>query len=401
MSFRGSLVTRTDNCRLAAVARASLASLAALLVVTGCGDGGEASQAPPSVVEPEGSGEASDSDDLAGDADPAGPVEAAEEDQAEPEPGKTEPEGPPVTIAFGGDVMFEGMIRPQLDADPQGLLSPIADVVADADLTVVNLETAITEGGEPAPKGFNFRAPATALEALQAGGIDVATLANNHGMDFGQSGLEDTLSAAEDFGFPLIGAGRDKVEAFAPYTTTIRGREIAVIGATQVMDSAFFDSWPATDERPGLASAKFEHEADLLDAVATARKSADTVVVYLHWGVEGQSCPTGDQTGLADRLADAGADIVVGTHAHRLQGTGMLGDTLVDYGLGNFVFYSQQSPGIDTGVLMVTVEGREVVDYAWVPARIDAGVPRPLEGEAANAAVAAWDELRSCTDLTP
>ncbi len=377
--------------RPAARSRTGLAALMCALVVAACAAteepvGGPPDADPADEAEPEAA------------PDPEPEPEAAPDPEPDPEP--EGPTGPPVTIAFAGDIMFEGMIEPQLEADPEGLLAPIAPVFAEADLAVANLETAITEGGEPAPKGFNFRAPTSGLTAVQRAGIDVVSLANNHGMDYGPTGLEDTLAAAEQAGLPLIGAGRDLDDAFAPFTATIRGREIAVIGATQVLDSAFFETWAADDDKPGLASAKFEREADLIDAVAEAREDADTVVVYLHWGVEGERCPSERQQGLAERLADAGADIVVGTHAHRLQGTGMLDDTLVDYGLGNFVFYSQYSPGIDSGVLMVTVEGRDIVEHEWVPATLREGIPHPLDGDEAAGAIDAWEELRGCAGLS-
>ena len=377
--------------RPAARSRMSLAALSCALVVAACAATEGPVGGPPDAADPaEGAGT---------EMDPEPEPGPEPEPKPEPEPQPDGPTGPPVTIAFAGDVMFEGMIEPQLAADPEGLLDPIAPVFAEADLAVANLETAITEGGDPAPKGFTFRAPASGLTALQRAGIDVVSLANNHGMDYGQSGLEDTLDAADEAGLPLIGAGRDLDDAFAPYTATIRGREIAVIGATQVLDSAFFDTWAADVDRPGLASAKFEREALLIDAVTEAREQADTVVVYLHWGVEGERCPSERQQGLAERLADAGADIVVGAHAHRLQGTGMLDGTLIDYGLGNFVFYSQHSPGIDSGVLMVTVEGTDIVDHEWVPATLREGIPHPLDGDEATEAVAAWEELLGCTGL--
>lgn len=380
-------------------ARAGLAAALVALLIAACGSTEEmAGSSPDSAGETAATEPGSDRDP---------PVDAEVEPDAEVQPdAEVEPEveegptGPPVTIAFAGDVIFEGMIEPQLQADPEGLLDPIAPVFADADLTVVNLETAITERGDPEPKGFTFRAPPSGLTALQNAGVDVVSLANNHGMDFGQTGLEDTLDAADEAGLPLVGAGRDLDEAFAPHVATIRGRQIAVIGATQVMDTVFFDTWPATEDRPGLAFAKHEHEADLIDAVTETREQADTVVVYLHWGVEGERCPTERQQGLAQRLADAGADIVVGTHAHRLQGTGMLDDTLIDYGLGNFVFYSRYSPGIDSGVLMVTVEGRDIVDHEWVPATLREGIPHPLDGDEAAEAVADWESLRDCTELS-
>jgi poly-gamma-glutamate synthesis protein (capsule biosynthesis protein) len=307
--------------------------------------------------------------------------------------------GRPVTIAFGGDVHFEGMLRARLDANPTTVLAPVAPVLSAADLALVNLETAVTQRGTPAAKEFTFRAPATAFAALASAGVDAATMANNHGLDFGPVGLADSLAASAFTRFPVIGIGRDAREAFAPYRATVHGQRIAVVGATQVIDGALVSSWTATDTHPGLASAK--DVARLVDTVKAVRPTADTVIVFLHWGVEGHTCPSADQETLARTLVDAGADVVIGGHAHRLQGGGRLGAALVDYGLGNFVFYTAGGPGTQSGVLLVTVTGRDVDGYRFVPATLHGGVATPLTGAAAGAAVAQWNALRSCTNLTP
>lgn len=306
--------------------------------------------------------------------------------------------GQPVTFAFGGDVHFEGSLRSRL-ADPQSALSSIAPTLSAADVAVVNLETAITERGTPATKAYVFRAPASALTALADAGVDTASVANNHGLDYGPEGLEDTLAAETATGFDLIGMGHNATEAYAPHRMEVNGQRIAIIGATQVLDDPLISSWTATDTQAGLASAK---EVDrLAEAVAATRADSDTVVVFLHWGIEGQTCPSADQQALAQRLVDAGADIIVGSHAHRLEGAGRLGPAVVAYGLGNFVFYNEQGAAGDSGVLQVTATGREIDSYSWLPARIVGGTPQLLDGAAAEQASATWDGLRGCTGLTP
>ena len=309
--------------------------------------------------------------------------------------------GKPVTFAFAGDVHFESYLRPQLDDDPAAVLADIAPVLSSADLAVVNLETAITEGGTPETKEFTFRAPATAFDALRAGGVDVASMANNHGLDFGHDGLADSLAAAAAADYPVIGVGNDAAQAYAPYRAVVRGQRIAVLAATQVLGASHLATWTATDTNPGVASAK---EVDrLVAAVAAARADSDTVVVFLHWGTEGELCPTDRQRSLATTLVDAGADIVVGGHAHRVQSAGRLGGALVGYGLGNFVWYAPPGPSSETGVLLVTATGRSIDGYRWEPARITNGTPAPLEAgsPAAAEAVATWDERRACTGLEP
>ncbi|HEY6530839.1 MAG TPA: CapA family protein, partial [Acidimicrobiales bacterium] len=158
-------------------------------------------------------------------------------------------------------------------------------------------------------------------------------------------------------------------------------------------------SWTATDSKPGLASAKTVSR--LTATIRATRYFADTVVVFLHWGQERTECPTVRQKDLAPALLAAGADIVVGSHAHRLLGAGRLGEGFVAYGLGNFIWFNEQGPNGDTGTLLVSATGRHIDGYEWRPARVRNGVPTALEGVAADEARARWEGLRGCTDLLP
>ena len=183
------------------------------------------------------------------------------------------------------------------------------------------------------------------------------------------------------------------------FAAEIDGQRIAVIGATQVLDDHLISAWTAGPGKPGLASAK--DVPRLLQEVRAARRTSDTVVVFLHWGVELAQCPTTDQRTLAKQLVDAGADVVVGGHAHRLLGAGRMGKALVGYGLGNFVWYGTSELSTQTGVLFVTVTGRKVNSYRWVPARIVDGVPRALSGSERRRQLTSWRSLRACTGLKP
>jgi Bacterial capsule synthesis protein PGA_cap len=307
--------------------------------------------------------------------------------------------GKPVVFAFGGDVHFEGVLSSKLAASPSTVLAPIAPTLGSADVAMANLETAVTLGGAAAAKEFVFRTPATAFAALRGGSIDLVSMANNHGMDYGEAGLRDSLAAARRYRFPVVGIGLDGKRAYSPWRTTVRGQRIAVLGATQVLDDHLVSSWTAGPGKPGLASAK--DVPRLVREVRRARATSDTVVVYLHWGVELVGCPTGDQRSLARSLVDAGADIVVGGHAHRLLGGGRLGKAFVDYGLGNFVWYGTSALSTQTGVLFVTATGRRIDAYRWVPARISDGVPRPLTGSERTGESRSWRALRGCTGLKP
>ncbi|WP_116947151.1 CapA family protein [Jiangella endophytica] len=311
----------------------------------------------------------------------------------------------PVTLAFAGDIHFEGTLRQRLD-EPATALAPVAAQLGAADLTVVNLETSVGTTGTPEPgKRFTFQTPPAAFTALAAAGVDVVTMANNHAMDYGADGLADTLAARGTTpGLDVVGVGADVAEAFAPAVRDVRGTSVAVIAANVPDDPGAdpTDHWAATETAAGVATAL--DPAPLLAAAGRARAAADVVVVYLHWGVQGESCPSPSQTALAAALADR-ADIVVGSHTHQLQGAGLAPahDAYVAYGLGNFVWYTQASEATSTtGVLTLTVDGGAVTTESWAPARIGAdGLPVFATGDAAAAMTAGRAALRECTDLRP
>ena len=147
--------------------------------------------------------------------------------------------------------------------------------------------------------------------------------------------------------------------------------------------------WEAGASTPGIAAARDPRSLRALLAALRTTARDEVAVVYLHWGAPDQRCPSRAQVRIARALADAGADVVVGTHAHVQQGAGWLGDTYVAYGLGNFLWYHDHRP--DSGVLQLRVEDGRVVSDEWVPAEIQLfGRPLPLRGASRTAAVARW-----------
>jgi poly-gamma-glutamate synthesis protein (capsule biosynthesis protein) len=315
---------------------------------------------------------------------------------ASPTPTPTPTPDKPVTIAFAGDVHFAGRVAQRL-ADPRTALGPISQTLSQADVAMVNLETALTTRGTPEPKSFHFRAPPGALDALRDAGVDVATMANNHGVDYGPVGLTDTMAAITASGFPVVGIGQDSTQAYAPWYTTVRGNRVAIIGASEIPDRTL-TAWTAEPDHPGVASA---FSARLIASVKDARTKADIVVVYLHWGQEGKACPISNQPVLAKELAAAGADAVVGTHAHLLLGGGWMGPTYVAYGLGNFLWWRDNAFSNDTGVLTLSFDGRRVTAAHFTPAEIDnRGVPMPASGAEASRINAKWNDVRVCTGLS-
>lgn len=311
-------------------------------------------------------------------------------------------------LAFAGDVHFEGAYR-DVPSNPQSTLGPMSDLLRGADLAMVNLESALTTRGEPAAKELEvpsnrywFRTGPAALDLLGRSGVDVVSVANNHGADFGALGVSDTVLAGETGAVPVVGAGRTDRQAYAPHRVRVKGTDIAVHAADASRAESADPTWAAAPGTGlGIASARGPGAATLAAAVRESAATDDLVIVYLHWGEEYNACPVPTQQNLAATLAAAGADIVVGTHSHTPGGAGLLGDTYVGYGLGNFYWYHGREP--DTGVLLLSVRDGEVVADDWAPGRFapQGGAPVALTGSARTAAVREWHELRDCTGLAP
>jgi poly-gamma-glutamate synthesis protein (capsule biosynthesis protein) len=324
---------------------------------------------------------------------------------AAPAPSNSDPTT--LTLAFAGDVHFEDYLQP-VARDPHGL-DELRSSLGAADLAMVNLETAITERGTKIGKEFHFRAPASALETLQSAGIDAVSMANNHGVDFGRVGLQDTLAAKHDSPIPIVGIGADEQEAFAPAILRAKGLKVAVFGASQVFEMTLA-RYSAGPSKGGIASST--PVTRLRTAVARASRTYDLVVVFLHWGTDYQQCPDPLSTQTAAALEQAGADVIVGGHSHRVNGAGWLGRSYVDYGMGNFVWWRSHEPDSRSGVLTLSVDVAAargthrsttpaVRDARWTPMLIGAdGIPREPGAADSSRLLALWKNAAACAGVS-
>lgn len=158
-----------------------------------------------------------------------------------------------ITLAFAGDVHFENHLAPLADAPDS--LAELRTSLGAADLAMVNLETALTEGGSPVPgKPFTWRTHAGALDAVAGEGVDLVTMANKHAVDYGETGLADTFDAIDSSPIPVVGIGRDASEALALEILEMRGVKVAFVSASQVHEetTTYFAAGPGI---PGIASA--------------------------------------------------------------------------------------------------------------------------------------------------
>ena len=272
--------------------------------------------------------------------------------------------------------------------DEHGSIYPferVRDLLQDADITIANLEGALTERGLPVDKLYNFRTPPRFASGLKEAGIDVVALGNNHTADYGVVGVQDTLAALDDAGLLYSGAGMNEAAARAPAIVEVDGLRIAFLSYTDQLVNMFAGLYQA-----GVAYADV---ASITEDVGAARLVADVVVVSIHSGLEYVDDPTVVQQQLAYAAIDAGALLVLGHHPHTLQRLEEYGGGLIAYSLGNFVFdldaedlESLGSRAFETVVLYVTLTEGEIVDVRLAPVFIDPfeNRPRPAtENEAA------------------
>ena len=308
---------------------------------------------------------------------PAGETAPSAEESPVPEP---------VTLVFAGDVLLSDHVLNAYETGGgitgvvgQGFL----DEMQGADLFVVNEEFPFSSRGEAAPdKQYTFRLPPERVSIFKEMGIDLVTLANNHALDFGTDALVDTLDTLDQAGILHVGAGRNLDEAKEPVIAELKGMKIGFIGASRVIPET---SWNATSTKPGMLvtydPALTVQEIEKLDEVC------DYVVVYVHWGIERAEHPEEYQRTMGRQYIDAGADLVVGSHPHVLQGIEYYEGKPIVYSLGNFVFGSSIPR---TALLKVVLEREETEELRaglqLLPGASGAGYTRPLteEGERAE-----------------
>jgi hypothetical protein len=279
----------------------------------------------------------------------------------------------PLVLAAVGDVTFGDRVEHLIaTSGPRYPWLSVARVLRAADLATANLEGAVSTRGSPVPgKEYTFRGPPAALGAAAGfAGLDVVSLANNHTLDFGVEAFADTLRAARRFGLRTVGGGGDLDAARRPALFATGGIRIAFLGYSDVRPLGF----TAGAGVPGTAPA----DPGLIAAdVARARRSADVVVVWFHWGEERETWPNDRQEGFAAAALQAGAAVVLGAHPHVLQPVSRPAPRrLIAWSLGNFVFPAHSIGTEATGILLIRLDARGVRGYSWRRARISGVQPR-------------------------
>lgn len=248
---------------------------------------------------------------------------------------ETEPEIEDFTMFFTGDVMLQ---RCTDLYDRQGINGIISEYIEQemvtADMTMINNEFPFSTRGTQHPdKQFTFRVDPVYVSALQDMGVDVASLANNHALDFGTDALLDSFTTLDNAGIPYVGAGETKERAEEAVFIEAGGRTIGVLSASRVIPVV---EWNIETRQPGLFCTY--DSTRLVQRIQEIEEMCDYVVVFVHWGIEREAYPEDYQHALAKQYIDAGADLVVGNHSHVPQGIEYYKGVPIVYCLGNFIF---------------------------------------------------------------
>jgi hypothetical protein len=273
----------------------------------------------------------------------------------------------PVRLAFAGDLSLSIQVGINIEARARGKrpslapdypFSAVKDRIASADIALGNLECVTSPIGERTSPFPTLRAPVLAIPLIRDAGFDVVSLANNHTEDFGRGAFADMVARLDQAGLPHIGQGFRSIHPEEPLIREVRGVRLGFI--------AFGDVEPDKAYRD----------------VARARPKVDVLVIFNHWGREDSTAPLAVQRRLGRGLVEAGADLIVGAHAHVLQPEEWYQGKLIFYGLGNFVFSGM---GHDErrrvgGYLEVDVDRRGVVARRLYRIRLDdSGAPQWLD----------------------
>lgn len=245
-----------------------------------------------------------------------------------------------------GDIMFcQGQLTcAKISGDDfHNQFEMISGQLADAEFTMGNLEGTIGRYGDIPYSGYpRFNAPDTALAPLRDCGVDLLTLANNHMLDRWEGGVENTLDSVEKYGFDHVGAYRNLAEKQRSVIREVNGIRFGFLAYTQVTNTMENRAVhrKAVELVPYLTMADFDGDVKRLrDA------GAEVIIAFPHWGEEFLRLPDDSQKRYASQLAQAGVDIILGSHAHMVQPVayhsvtvdGVEKQVLTAYCMGNFI----------------------------------------------------------------
>jgi hypothetical protein len=263
-----------------------------------------------------------------------------------------------LNITFTGDVILDRGVADELNYRGDSLLTHHLLPWKTGDFLLINYEGTFTQATLHQADRYNFKAPPERAWLLAEGGVTHASMANNHSMDFGKPGFDDTQQA-------LLASGIQPMGAQAGIVRLTKGdQSVGVLAASLTEVAGLSD--PAVEELKAQVRS-FQEEEPAAD-----------LVLYLHWGREFRSFPAHWQQELAAELVDLGVDLIIGHHPHIVQTVDVIGDTPVFYSLGNFVA-DPYLPEADYGLVVNATFGDGPPSVEVVPVDLSTYFPKKVD----------------------
>lgn len=250
----------------------------------------------------------------------------------------------------------------RFEAERRGEADAVREYLRSANLLLANLENPVLENAVHHPDGPTFNGDLRLLPLLKKASVDGVTLANNHILDAGTRGLEETLRHLERAGIRHTGAGPNLKAARKPMLFDLSGIRVGVLSYQGV---PYYEWAWASETTPGTAPL---NEDVMGEDVRRLRLEVDVVVVMPHWGFEYTATPEPQQVRFARKAVESGADLIIGSHAHWPKGIEIYQGTPIFYGTGNFLFDQPWSEETSTGILAEFIlYGNRIVQARPVP----------------------------------
>ena len=305
-----------------------------------------------------GATDADSSTNTTAEGDTSTTEEPTTEEPTTEEPTTTQPPYEPITLAFAGDMYLSDKLYGYYQKDGlTGFLGQsILDIFQKTDIMVANHEyvaTDLPESAKDTIQIYNFKAP-TAREVLwDEMGVDIVSLANNHAMDYGLQSLVDCLDTIDKLNVKYIGAGRNLADAKKAEIYEMNGKKVAILASCYFIPGW---SWYAQENRPGVMTTYegTDRYGMVKDEIKRLKEEegCDVVGVYVHYGKEHTTQIISRQKNVSYGYIDSGADFIIGSHAHNLQGIEIYKDAPIYYNLGNFLFTNKAT---DTMVVNLVI----------------------------------------------
>ena len=291
-----------------------------------------------------------------------------------------------VSVAVTGDVMFGRKMPAVLDSG-ESPFRFVENVTKNADILLVNFENPVTTSSYAVKGDVPLKAnPKYTYLLANANDKVVASQANNHALDYGEAGLNESIKNLKDAGIYVMGAGNDISQATAPVSIDCGDRKVTILN---YMDADNFQEYrgvmdPATANSSGYSA----YDSELAQKqVQEARDNGSSIVIaYLHYGNEYSRSPNENQKKISHELINDGADIVIGSHTHVTQGVEMYNGKPIFYNLGNFIF-DQSNPATHTSYFLNLALHEDNCTVTLYPTYLSNYLPHFMDAESGKALI--------------